>query len=211
MKLLLQVKLVLCLALFLNTQLAHAQRFVEFGGGFSPFSESHVVDAVTNQPPIHAYLSYGTFLGRYSITARYDFNSQYQLENYELNPQYFGLFLDRNFLSIGGYSYELQFIGSAGVVFEQHRFLDRGNSQVPGYELEEEKASGPGFAGRAGGKLLVGNWTGGLFAEVFRSQQDFIAGQFERQTFQTGSTRFTISIGYRLNREKNEIICPTYY
>lgn len=211
MKSLLPAAIVSCMLLLINSSQANAQRFFEFGGGFSPWSESHVAGATTEKTPFHAYVEYGNFLQHYSISARYDFSSQYQLENYELNPWFFGLFLNRKLLSFGSYRYEVEVIGGAGLLLEQHRFLDRGNNQVPGYELEEERASGPGFAGRFGAKLLVGKFVGSLFLEMFRSQQDFTAGQFEQQTFQTGSNRLTLSIGYRLNRENNEVTCPTYF
>ncbi len=189
-----------------------AQKALEIGIGAAPWHESHIIDASNKLPPIQAYVEYGSFMEHYSMTLIYDWYSKYKLDNYTLSPQFFGLLVNRKIGSFDRYHHIIEFGGSGGLLLEMHKFKDRGNSNVPGYSFETETATGIGYILRVYGKLIIKNFSFTPQFQFLRSQQNFLAGQFEQQTFQTGSNRFLISIGYRLNFENYaKVTCPTYY
>lgn len=189
-----------------------AQPYVELGFGVGVWHESHVLDATSSSLPLQGYLEVGSESGKYSLTTLYDFHSSYSFENYELNPTFIGLFVNREILGISYNPIKVQFLGSVGGIYEFHRFIDNGNVNVPGYALEEEKQQGLGLAVRVITKVEYKNFVLTPQLQVFRSDQQFTAGQFEPQTFQTGSNRIIISLAYKFRfNEKPSNSCPTYF
>lgn len=204
--------LILTIILIMISTSVFSQSGFEIGAGFAPWHESHVLNANSKRIPIQPYVEYGKILDHYSVTLFYDFFSKYKLDNYTMNPTFFGVFLNRNIYTAETYNYDFELGVSGGLLVERHKFLDRGNSNVPGYTLETEIKSGVGFGARAYAKFVFGNFVVTPQAQFFRSQQDFVAGQFNEQTFQTGSTRLLLSIGYKFNSENyGKVTCPTYY
>ncbi len=200
------------LSLWCHLLFSQSQPYIEVGAGLAVLHESHVLMAQNQRFPIQGYAEYGWVSKRYSLSAVYDFNSTYRLDNYEMNPSFAGLFVNRLMRQWKMKKYDVQLFFSAGMLYEMHRFLDRGNAFVPGYVLEEERKNGIGAAGRLLVKVIFGKIAVVPSFQFFRSNQEFIAGRFSEQSFQTGSTRVMFSIGYKFNRNGNsQKICPTYY
>ncbi len=189
-----------------------AQTYFELGVGIAPWHESHVKGATSQKFPIQPYVEYGKFLDAFSLTLLYDFRSNYRIDNYELNPVFIGLFLNGSFLTIESGSSDIEVGASGGFLIAKSTLQDKGNSNIPGYTLEKEIESGIGYGARAYVKLVFGSLVFTPQIQLFRSNQDFIAGQFNKQKFQTGSNRLIISIGYKFNNNRYEKVpCPTYF
>lgn len=189
-----------------------AQLYFEPGFGAGIWHESHVLNATSTKMPLQASLEVGSESIKYSLTGLYDFHSSYAFENYQLNPSFAGMFINRLIFELPYDPVKVQFLGSVGGIYELHRFIDNGNANVPGYELEEEKKQGIGFAVRLVTKLEYRNLVFSPQLQMFRSNQRFTAGQFESQSFQTGSNRIVISLTYKFRINENPTnSCPTYY
>ena len=191
---------------------ADCQHYIETGAGLSPWHQSHTLETQSSRFPIQIYLEYGYLKNLWSISGIYDFHSQYKLDNYELNPSFGGLFLNRILYQQRTRYFDIHLFAGLGLLYERHQFRDEGNANVPGYQLQEETKSGLGFGTRVGSKILWGKYVLTPEIQFLRSNQRFIAGQFSETKFQTGSTRIMITVGYRFKQNRyGKVTCPTYH
>lgn len=217
----LEIVFITCIALSMHLH-ANAQYigssdspYLEAGGGTSVFQHPHIADMTVARLPLHFYTEYGKFLNRFAITAGYDFNARYSLDNFHLSPSFV-------FLHLKGYLTEksldngqIALFAFAGPIYQNTKLIDEGNNTVVTYEYKEEAEQGFGFTAGAGAQLLISNFVFATKIYVVRSQASYLAGGFTDQNFQTGSDRVQLTIGYRFNLHKNnrrhELLCPTYY
>ena len=198
--------------LFFFTLNAYSQISVEVGFGVGLWHESHIVNADSKQSPLQVYAELGSERSLFSMTFFYDFKSSYTFENYQLNPDFYGVSINHQLFGWESNPIKFRLLASAGVIYEIHHFIDNGNINVPGYEFHEEYQEGFGYAVGVIPKLYFKNLVLSTQFQWLRSNQKFIAGQFDSQTFQTGSNRLVISLAYQFIFNENQTsTCPTYF
>lgn len=184
--------------------------YIEIGAGSTVFHNSRISNANLKTPPIFLYGEIGRYEDLFAITAGYDFLTTYDLGAFELKPTYGFVHLKVNLRRISVGRNEVVVFGFLGPALERTKLAVESSNQV--LVDQSEVKMGPAFTGGFGAQFEAGGgWTFGARAMVYRSQRKFLAGGFEEQSYQTGSERLLLTIGYKFKQcESSFFKCSTF-
>lgn len=181
--------------------------YLEVGIGLSPFANSHIKGAAQRYPSPQGYLEVGRFFTNFSVVGGYDMGT-YRFSSFRLNPNYTFLQLRYDFLFYTIPRGDVSIFAMGGLFHHQTAFEIRSQS---GEASLSERKSGYGYQWGVGAKAERRRWSLTLVASTAQASATYSIGSFDPETYQVGSERITIAIGYKIKTsEFNVAKCQTY-
>lgn len=183
--------------------------YIEFGAGSTVFQNSRISNVSDTRPSLFFYGEFGKYANPFSLAAGYDFFTVYEIGSFELKPTYAFLHLKVNLkrMQLGGNT--LRWFGFLGPAFERTTLAVRSTNQV--LVNASEVKMGSAFTYGLGVQYELGAFTLSARGVIYRSKRDFLAGGFEETTYETGSERILITIGFKIKQcESSNKKCSTY-
>lgn len=183
--------------------------YLEIGGGIAPFQNSRISNTELTRPSLYFYGEFGKFRNLFSLTAGYDFFTNYELGSFELKPTYAFLHVKINLKRLQFHGNQLTFFGFLGPAIERTQLSVKSTNQV--LVDDSETKMGVAFTSGLGVQYELGMFTVAVRGTIYRSNRNFLAGGFEESAYKTGSERILFTVGFKIKQcESSSKKCSTY-
>ncbi len=191
---------------------SRGMNYLEVGGGIGLWYQSIQPGMEPDIMPILAYVEYGNTSNPISYVIGTNFITTFRQDIFLLKPAHAfiapKLYVSRILPNMPDW---LDVYALAGPTFWQGNLTERSYGGVVNYENKVETDSGIGFIAGAGMAYRFHRWAVGTQFTYLLGEGEYLAGGFEQQKVNVGSTQLNIIISYRFGLgSKNAIACPTY-
>lgn len=182
---------------------------LEVGIATSLFYDAQIKDAINSSGPTEVYLRYYQPHEDFSIKVGYDYNTSFVLGDYRLEYTFWVINYEKHFPFISTYEYDLSLIGFGGPLLQTSTLsLQSDNFLVAD---PSETVSTLGLNVGVGGQARLSRFVFSAYGNFIFNRTRFSSGSFDSQSYQTGTERFMISIGYLFKNGKYETAyCASY-
>lgn len=187
--------------------------YLEVGGGIGLWYQSIQPGMEPDIMPVIAYVEYGNTANPVSYVVGTNFVTTFRQDIFLLKPTH-AFIAPKLYLSriIPNTPTWLDVYALAGPTLWQGSLTERNYGGVVNYENKVESDMGFGLIAGAGAAYRFNRWAIGMQFTYLLGEGEYLAGGFEKQRVNVGSTQLNLLISYRFGLgSKNAIACPTYH
>lgn len=177
--------------------------------GAAGWYSSMQVGMLNQKLPYSIKIDYGRSESPFGINLGLNMLSTYIYEDFLLNPNHLSLSITyRPFKVINKSNFRLYTFGGANLSYS--RFTEQKYSGVVNYENKVEKNFALGWQAGLNITYKYRNMEIGPSFVYYISKANFLAGYFNKQTYNTGSLQLNVLLKYNIVFDKNKNVCPAY-